>query len=60
MSYVPGDNQQGIDRICRIGQTKDCDIYIQIFRKTQYENIWNIVMKKTLVIDQIIKKEDEK
>lgn len=60
LSYVPGDNQQGIDRICRIGQTKDCDIYIQIFRKTQYENIWNIVMKKTLVIDQIIKKEDEK
>ena len=60
LSYVPGDNQQGIDRICRIGQTKDCNIYIQIFRKTQYENIWNIVMKKTLVIDQIIKKEDEK
>lgn len=60
LSYAPGDNQQGIDRICRIGQTKDCDIYIQIFRKTQYENIWNIVMKKTLVIDQIIKKEDEK
>lgn len=60
LSYVPGDNQQGIDRICRIGQIKDCDIYIQIFRKTQYENIWNIVMKKTLVIDQIIKKEDEK
>ena len=60
LSYVPGDNQQGIDRICRIGQTKDCDIYIQIFRKTQYENIWNIVMRKTLVIDQIIKKEDEK
>lgn len=59
-SYVPGEIQQAFDRICRIGQTKDCDIYIQIFRKTQYENIWNIVMKKTLVIDQIIKKEDEK
>lgn len=60
LSYVPGEIQQALDRICRIGQTKDCDIYIQIFRKTQYENIWNIVMKKTLVIDQIIKKEDEK
>ncbi len=60
MSYVPGDNQQAMDRIYRIGQKKDCDIYFQIFKNTQYENIWNIVMKKALVIDKIIKKETEK
>lgn len=60
MSYVPGDNLQMMDRVCRIGQEKDCDIYFQIFKGTQYENIWNIVMKKSFTIDQIIKKEDEK
>lgn len=60
MSFVPGDCQQMQDRICRIGQTKDCDIYYQYFRDTQYEHIWNTVLKKSLVIDQVIKKESEK
>jgi hypothetical protein len=31
-----------------------------MFRNTQYEKMWNIVMRKQLVIDQVIKKEDEK
>ena len=60
ISYVTGDNQQMQDRIYRIGQTKDCDIYYQMFKDTQYEKMWNIVLRKQLVIDQVIKKEDEK
>jgi SNF2 family DNA or RNA helicase len=60
ISFVPGDNSQMCDRIYRIGQTKDCDIYYQMFRDTQYEKMWNIVMRKQLIIDQVIKKEDEK
>lgn len=60
ISYVPGDNSQMCDRIYRIGQTRDCDIYYQMFRDTQYEKMWNIVMRKQLIIDQVIKKEDEK
>ncbi len=60
ISFVPGDNLQMQDRIYRIGQTKDVDIYYQIFRDTQYEKMWNIVLRKSLVIDQIVKKEDEK
>ena len=44
----------------QIGQKKDVDIYYQIFKGTQYEKIWNTVMKKELVINQVIKKEDEK
>ena len=59
-SYVKGDNDQFQDRIHRINQTEDVDIYFQIFRNTQYEKMWEIVLKKGYVIDQIIKKESEK
>ncbi len=60
ISWVPGDNQQMCDRIYRIGQTKDVHIIYQFFRDTQYEKMWNTVLRKSLVIDQVIKKEDEK
>ena len=60
MSYVPSSNLQMEDRVYRIGQTHDCQIYYQIFRDTQYEKMWNIVLRKSLVINQIVKKEDEK
>ena len=60
IDYVPSSNKQFEDRIYRIGQKKDVDIYYQIFKGTQYEKIWNIVIKKELNINQIIKKETEK
>jgi SWI/SNF-related matrix-associated actin-dependent regulator 1 of chromatin subfamily A len=60
LSFVPGENRQMEDRCYRIGQTKDVDIYYQMFRGTQYERMWNTVMKKELVINQVIKKENEK
>lgn len=60
MSYVPGDNFQMQDRIHRIGQTHDVDIYYQIFKDTQYDKMWNTVLKKAMTIDAIIKKEDDK
>ena len=60
ISFVPGDNLQMQDRIYRIGQTRDVDIYYQIFNDTQYEKMWNIVLRKSLVINQIVKKEAEK
>jgi SWI/SNF-related matrix-associated actin-dependent regulator 1 of chromatin subfamily A len=49
--YTYSDNLQMEDRIHRINQTKDVDIYYQIFRGTQYEKIWNTVMKKELAIN---------
>ena len=58
--YVTGNCRQFEDRCYRIGQTKDVDIYYQIFNGTQYERMWNTIMRKELVINQIIKKEDEK
>ena len=48
------------DRIYRIGQTHDVDIYYQMFSGTQYEKIWNTVMRKELIINQVIKTENEK
>jgi SWI/SNF-related matrix-associated actin-dependent regulator 1 of chromatin subfamily A len=60
ISFVPGDNFQMQCRIYRIGQTRDVDIYYQIFNDTQYEKMWNIVLRKSLVINQIVKKESEK
>ena len=60
IDYVPGNDRQMEDRIWRITQKRECHIVYQIFRNTQYENIWNTVMKKELVIGQIIKKESEK
>lgn len=58
--FVSGNNEQMEDRICRIGQTRHCHIYYQFFEETQYEHMWNIVLKKAFTIDQIIKKETDK
>ena len=60
LDYVPGNNRQMEDRIYRIGQKRNVDIYYQMFRGTQYEKIWNTVMRKELSINAVIKKEDEK
>ena len=60
IDFVPGNCRQMQDRIHRIGQKHKVDIYYQMFKGTQYEKIWNTVMKKELVINSIIKKEDEK
>ena len=59
-SYVPGDNSQFQDRVHRIGQTRDVHIFYQFFKDTQYEKMCNTVLSKSLIINQVIKKEDEK
>ena len=59
-SYSRADNAQMEDRIYRIGQKIDVDIYYQIFKDTQYEKMWNIVLRKDTVANKIIKKESEK
>ena len=60
ISFVPSDNEQGCDRVCRIGQKNDCHIYYQMFRNTQYERMWDTVLRKSCIINAVIKKEDEK
>lgn len=60
LSFLPADNRQMEDRIYRIGQTRDVNIYYQFFENTQYEKMWDIVLKKELVINKVIKKESDK
>ena len=58
--WVPGICRQMEDRCYRIGQTRDVHIFYQFFKDTQYEKMWNTVLRKELVINQIIKKENDK
>ena len=58
--YTKSTNDQFSDRIHRINLTEDVDIYFQIFRNTQYEKMWNIVLRKGYITDSVIKKESDK
>jgi SWI/SNF-related matrix-associated actin-dependent regulator 1 of chromatin subfamily A len=58
--FVPGNLSQFLDRNFRVGQKKHVYTYIQIFNNTYTEVIYNKVIKKTLVIDTIIKEEKSK
>ena len=60
IDWLASNNKQMEDRIYRIGQTRDVDIYYQFFRNTQYENMWNIVLRKQMISDALIKTEKEK
>ena len=59
-SYTSAENKQMEDRIYRIGQTKDVDIYYHMFRNTRCEDVWNICLRKEIIANTIIKKEAEK
>lgn len=58
--YVYANNVQAEDRIFRIGQKKDVDIYYQMFIGTQYEHVWTTSLRKKALTETVIKKEDEK
>ena len=60
LDWTPAYNSQMTDRIHRIGQTKECNIYIQLYKNTQYEYMWDAVMRKQMVSDAIIKRERDK
>lgn len=59
-SWVYSDNSQFEDRIHRIGQPKDCEIYYQCFKETQYEHMWNVVLRKKMISDKVIVVENNK
>ena len=58
--WIPGNNLQIMDRVDRIGQKHVCEIYFQLFKDTISEYMWKNVMEKEMVINEIIKKEEEK
>ncbi len=59
-SWAFSDNSQFEDRVFRIGQTKNCDIYYQYFRNTQYERMWEVVLKKEMILKKVIVDEKHK
>ena len=59
-SYSNADNKQMEDRIHRLNQVNDVDIYYQFFEETQNERMWNVVLKKDNIFKTVIKKEIDK
>jgi SWI/SNF-related matrix-associated actin-dependent regulator 1 of chromatin subfamily A len=58
--WVPGNNFQMMDRIHRIGQKEDVEVYYQLFSDTISDHMWNIITKKESNINKVIKEEKEK
>lgn len=59
-SYSNADNKQMEDRIHRLNQVNNVDIYYQFFEETQNEKMWNIVLKKDYIFKTVIKNENNK
>lgn len=53
-SWVVGDNLQAEDRLFRIGQKNDVNIYYQLFEDTISTRIWKTLKDKKDVIDAIL------
>ena len=60
ITFVPGDMLQAEDRVHRLNQTKDCMIYYQLFNDTYMGHMFDIVHKKSEIIDNIIISEKQK
>ena len=59
-SWTYAENSQFQDRVHRIGQTRDVHIFYQFFKNTQYEKMWNTVLRKKGISDTVILSEKEK
>lgn len=59
-SYSYVDNKQMEDRIYRIGQTKNVEIYYQFFENTRVAEVWDICIRKEAIFNAVIKTEREK
>lgn len=60
ITFVPGDMLQAEDRVHRLNQTKDCMIYYQLFNDTYMGHMFDVVHKKSEIIDNIIISEKQK
>lgn len=58
--WVPGNGKQAEDRAHRLNQTKDVNIYYQVFENTFYEEMLDKVNEKQEVIDKVIITENNK
>lgn len=58
--WVPGNNLQMMDRVHRIGQKNDVEVYFQLFSNTISEHMWETIIRKEMNIDKVIKTENNK
>lgn len=59
-SWVAADNKQAEDRIYRINQTKDVLCIYQLFNDSISQNMFDKVMRKQIISDNVIKSENDK
>lgn len=59
-SWVPGDNKQTMDRVHRMNQEKDVTVYFQTFKDTIFERMYDTIVEKEGIINQVIKRESQK
>lgn len=60
LPFTSSDVRQCSDRVHRLSSKEDVDIYIQYFAHTEYQHVWEIVMRKEFITDSVIKTETEK
>jgi len=54
LSWVPGDNLQAEDRICRIGQKFPCNYYILTAKHPMDKLVTNALMSKMSIINNSV------
>lgn len=59
-SWVPAENMQAMDRVHRLNQTKDVVVYYQTFNGTLFDDMFNKIMEKERVINNVIHSENQK
>jgi SNF2 family DNA or RNA helicase len=59
-SWVAADNKQAEDRIYRLNQTEDVTCIYQLFNDSISQNMFDKVMRKEIIMNDVIKSEREK
>lgn len=59
-SWLSIENDQAMDRVFRLTQTEDVTVYFQLFDDENTLNMWDKVMEKNRIFNELIKGENEK
>lgn len=59
-SFSSAENKQAEDRIYRINQTKDVTCIYQLFNDSISQRMFDLVMRKQIISDNVIKSENDK
>ena len=59
-SWLSIENDQAMDRIFRLTQKEDVTIYFQLFDEPKLIDMWNKVMEKDRIFNELIKGENQK